>query len=91
MSTVLGGNDIYEDNAASQASAPVSRQAMYQQDLMAQNRAYAQPQDVQEPKALRLPDDYVDDPHDISKPTWAREEYKSKLAGLSSGINLGSH
>ena len=91
VSTVLGGNDIYEDNAESQASAPVSRQAMYQQDLMAQNRAYAQPQDVQEPKALRLPDDYVDDPHDISKPTWAREEYKSKLAGLSSGINLGSH
>ncbi len=87
VNKVLGGSAIYEDDDSANG------QSMFQQDLMAQSRAYSQPSNTSEPqgpKSPRLPDDYVDDPQDISKPTWAREAYKSKLSGLGPGINLGN-
>lgn len=77
VNEVLGGAQIYEEN-----NAPVRP---------AQNYQVQQPQQtVQQQQPIadnRIPDDYVDDPDDISKPTFLRT--KSKLDGLGRGINLG--
>jgi len=88
VTNVLGGAQIYEDDG----SAPQG-QSMYQQDLMAEQSRYSQPQpepEMQEPKSPHLPDDFVYNPQDITTPTWAREAYQSKLSGLKPGINLGT-